>query len=357
MCEHTCEPVCEMGGEWAPVGDPVIGADPGHRIKGFGKEAYALANAVGSRFNNDHAKYLKRSYGYILKKYAHEDDATAQYVQQRLRIGIMQHGFGDHRDCESDWCKYKLAEERGEPAPKPPAGHLLPVDKKSLLEKGFEKFSAPEMLAESLHPFMSQANEALNQRLSAKAPKNRFYSGTHSLNYRASSAVGEHNLGHLNFHARVLKAVGVEDLGVHARRALGAHDRNAAKKRKYESSLARKSKRAHKEHTTQRELLLRRQLAGAAPARGNYASGSATDDVLAAAAHGRGRGRGRGRGGGAVSASAGRAVACRCGSLTHQRTNSLDCPLNSRNRPPAPAAAPVAAAAPSAASEAANPEP
>ena len=103
-----------MEGEWKPVGDPVIGADPGHRIKGFGKEGYTLSKQAGTGYNKEHAKYLKRTFGFILKKHAREDDATAEQVQKKLRIGIMQHAFGDHSECESEWCKYKLASELGQ---------------------------------------------------------------------------------------------------------------------------------------------------------------------------------------------------------------------------------------------------
>ena len=121
------QPCSEMKGEWAPLGDPEFGADPGHRIKGFGKFAYALANKTGTGFNGEHAKYLKRTYGYIIKAYAREPDATAEDMVKRVRIGILQHACGDHSECNSEWCKAKLAEERGQVAPLPPAGHLMPA--------------------------------------------------------------------------------------------------------------------------------------------------------------------------------------------------------------------------------------
>ena len=57
-----------------------------------------------------------------------------------------------------------------------------------------------------MYEFDSDPNEAFNARMSHKAPKDRNYSRTESLDYRVACARGENNLGQYDFQARVTSA-------------------------------------------------------------------------------------------------------------------------------------------------------
>ena len=71
------------------------------------------------------------------------------------------------------------------------------------LLQAYNRFTTPERLQESLHPFNTQINESLHHVISKYVPKHKNYSTTMSLSNRISIVIGIHNLGHYCFWKRV----------------------------------------------------------------------------------------------------------------------------------------------------------
>jgi hypothetical protein len=127
------------------------------------------------------------------------------------------------------------------------------------------------MLEESLHGFDSNGNESFNSCMAQKAPKDRCFSTTESLDARVASAVGEHNDGLVVFHASVVAKLGFS-LGEHGESGLKATETRLVYERKRKRRPAVKSVRSHAEHCTQAQLVAR----GSAPLpAGRYGTGCA----------------------------------------------------------------------------------
>ena len=197
----------------------------------------------------------------------------------------------------------------------------------------------------SMHEFDSNPNEAFNARMSHKAPKDRSYSKTKSLDYRVACARGENNLGQYDFHARVTSALGFS-LGTCC--ALGLAGR--AKRLTYQSNYKRRPKtkalRRNAEYTTMADLIHIRtkpvvvdaQAAGS----GTYSSGMGVAAANSRAAE-------------PDSSTTITAKLClACGGADHQRRTSKKFPNHVARQPRRPAGVPAPSAAASAAASAAG---
>ena len=186
----------------AVLGDAYVVSDPGHRTKLYGRVCYALAAIKANGIAKEHAAYFKRMYGVILKTVGRSKTTTIPDLRKAMTTGLMEHAFGEHTNC-GEWCKADSAGYL------PPRGHFLPPAKKELFLDKFNAFMTDSMLLESIHGFDSNGNESFNSRMAHKAPKDRCYSQTKSLDARVASAVGEHNAGAFKFHEAV---TGLSDL-------------------------------------------------------------------------------------------------------------------------------------------------
>jgi hypothetical protein len=73
-----------------------------------------------------------------------------------------------------------------------------------------KEFTTPERLAECLHEWDSQMNEAMNRAVSARSPKDRTYGRTMSLSSRVHVAAGTVSAGMNEYYGRVMKEIGIE---------------------------------------------------------------------------------------------------------------------------------------------------
>ena len=108
--------------------------------------------------------------------------------------------------------------------------------------KAYSPFIQPHRLQESLHPYDTQLNESLNQKVSKYAPKTKCFSTSMALTYRISIAIGVHNLGHLRFWEEVFSDLGI-DMSINLRNYLFRKDKAKENKKEYQSRPERKRKR------------------------------------------------------------------------------------------------------------------
>ena len=113
----------------------------------------------------------------------------------------------------------------------------------------------PERLAECLHDYSTQPNEALNKRTSSKAPKDRTYSLTPSLAFRVACSVGEKNDGVADHQLAAYRAAGVY-VGFHQRSMLQILQRRAAAFRKHQRTNHYRRRRVHAFNSKSREEVL-----------------------------------------------------------------------------------------------------
>jgi hypothetical protein len=181
---------------------------------------------------------------------------------------------------------------------------------------------------ESLHGFDSNGNESFNSCMAQKAPKDRCFSTTTSLDALVASAVGEHNDGLFAFHASVAAKLGFS-LGRHGESGLKATEARLVSERTRKRRPDVKSVRSHAEHCTQAQLVAR----GTALPTGRYGAGCAMAFI---------------NGGGGSAAAGGGAVAAprpcpSCSEVGHRSANNKLC-RNYTPRVPRAAAASVAPA-------------
>ena len=135
-------------------------------------------------------KYIQRCFGKALVQNKNNPDA----VQKRL-LNIPQHMFGNHSNCREcgNWCKYHISPTKYKHKSLPYGRNLTNTSLKLRLEKLFKVYANN---AEKLAPYGSTlSNESFNNTVASKAPKNRYYSGSESLDYRVGAAVSQKNMG------------------------------------------------------------------------------------------------------------------------------------------------------------------
>ena len=93
-------------------------------------------------------------------------------------------------------------------------------------------YTTPERLLESIYPWSTQLNEALNHIVAKYAPKDRTYSTTMSLHNRISIVIGIHNCGHLDFWSEVFSKFKM-NLNKDLVNNLSQQDNTKKRKRKY----------------------------------------------------------------------------------------------------------------------------
>lgn len=123
----------------------------------------------------------------------------------------------------------------------------------------YSKYTTPERLIESLHPFDTQVNESLNKVASNYCPKDRTYATTMSFNNRLSIVIGIHNSGHRNFWEAVFNRIGLtmtSDLIDN----LSQRDQTKSRKRKYNAKREVKLKRVKVQNEKMKEMMKKQKL-------------------------------------------------------------------------------------------------
>ena len=254
-------------------------ADPTHRIKVVAKAIFVLANlpAKRSECTNVDALKFKNFFGYMLKE---GRSLTIEEMREKC-LCVIEHLFNEHKYCDPRWCvpsrtnlpsknaqthaSTPLAQTVNEAENLPPTHQsTTPTDNnqragtaptksfyrckkrnRALYEQmveAYEPYIRTERLLESMHPFHTQINVALNSIISKYAPKDRTYSSNMSLANRIAIVIGIHNDGHYSFWNQVFDSLGLpmsDDLAKNLRRK-------------------DETKRVRKEYNERKEVKLRR---------------------------------------------------------------------------------------------------
>ena len=78
------------------------------------------------------------------------------------------------------------------------------------VKEALEPYLTPEALAQVYHGYSTQKNESLNRKMSAVAPKDRFYGGTNTLRDRANLVVVNDSIGSLQSFESLFQSLGIK---------------------------------------------------------------------------------------------------------------------------------------------------
>ena len=148
--------------------------------------------------------YLVKCFSYGIA----QNKGNAKAIQANIAC-IVPHAFGDHKNCDIKWCKFKQDATSYKHHDLPYGKDLFGEKLRSALEKIFSDYCT-DAVAEKLAPVTnSQRNEALNSVVGSKNPKIRFYGGSESNDFRVACGVAQTNLryGYVN---RTLAALNIE---------------------------------------------------------------------------------------------------------------------------------------------------
>ena len=262
------------------IPEPKWLADPSHRTRVVARVIFALATVSNkqSECQMIDAHRFKKYYGYMLKQCK---NLTLEEISVRSKA-VLYHLFNDHDYCDDSWCVHLRTdsetcnESKVEDADgshnttqdvnsktqdsdtnKKLSYYRCKIQHAELLEQireAYYPYITPERLLESLHPFDTQLNEALNNVIARYAPKNRTYGMTMSLTYRIFMVVGIHNLGHYRFWLEVFNLLGL-DMSSDLKENLQRLDKRKVWKREYEGKPEIKSKRRKLHHQKMQEQL------------------------------------------------------------------------------------------------------
>lgn len=113
------------------------------------------------------------------------------------------------------WCKYRLAQVEDKPYSHK---NSIPVAVMEAIKSTFKALAHPDLLRKCLHGKTQNVNESFNNVLWSRIPKNTFV-GRSTLEVGAKDALITFNDGNIG-RLRVLKCLGLEDVGEHTVAAL-----------------------------------------------------------------------------------------------------------------------------------------
>jgi len=196
--------------------------DKNHRVRCIGKflfskdlQSKAKTTPMG-KMSKEEALKLKKYAGYYLKQDINQQLPFDEFVRRAPCMYL--HHFNDHSLCNVQWCKILQSQRVDGIQPTViPVGYMKrfrhkETDKK-LLEK-LQELYAPYLSSQSLwqcyHEHDTNKNESLNRKCTAVAPKDRYLSGTMSLQDRISFVVVTDSVGYVEAFKRLLLKLGLD---------------------------------------------------------------------------------------------------------------------------------------------------
>ena len=153
-----------------------------HRILNNDLFALKKINKVSTKT----VQYIKKNFAYMCS----QNQGNTEGIRKGLKA-MYSHPFDDHRFCGA-WCKKDQTKSnifKSLPYRKP----LTDTSLKASLTKIFDKFHPK---ADQLADLSStQLNESFNNSAAGKAPKNKYFGGSDSLDFRVAAAVSQTNEG------------------------------------------------------------------------------------------------------------------------------------------------------------------
>ena len=154
---------------------------------------------------------LKKQTGYFFK--GPDNQALPFDIFKDRCHCIYLHHFNDHSQCNVSWCKVLKSQRQDNPL-QLSQEYLSKFRSKDgdqklfkMLKEDFAKFLMEDALLQVYHLFTTNKNESLNRRVTAVAPKDRFFSGTMSLYDRISNVVITDSVGYCKGLQRILKKI------------------------------------------------------------------------------------------------------------------------------------------------------
>ena len=163
-------------------------SDMNHLKKALGNSLYELRKKHKS-LSPMVISYFQKLYSYCIR----QNQDSVEKLTSGLN-NIVSHAFGIHENCDELWCGYKRNPETFKFSSLPYGKPLSGDDMKKDLEALFTKQSSR---ADKLsHIGSTQANESLNMSIASKAPKNKHFSESCSLQNRIKAGVAQKNMGY-----------------------------------------------------------------------------------------------------------------------------------------------------------------
>ena len=233
--------------------EPDFLADPGHRKKAVAKHFYALANqpVSKSRVSKDMAKRLKKNWGYMIIQ--NRGKTMDEFIKSAK--APLEHMFNDHTFCDPKWCNVLRAREEGKVYSHPDKFYCKdePEGKKMYkqLSAITNKYGSEHYLRQSMHPFTTQSNEALNQAQACLTPKSKSFHESRSFHYRHAIVVGSYNWGAKKYWAAVFSRLGIPS-SIFFTNHLDEVDKRRKRWKEWHRKPEVKRKRAHKQDATEK---------------------------------------------------------------------------------------------------------
>lgn len=156
-----------------------------HAKRSMATSLYSLQAKHKGVLSNKVIDYLLKCFGYALK----QNKDNVEGLKTSLK-SIVPHAFGHYENCSSSWCGYLNNPSTYTHNSLPHGKDLQGQELESDLKVVDIFVQSPNKLA----PLgSSQANEALNNTIGSKAPKNRHYGSSESNDYRVACAVSQKN--------------------------------------------------------------------------------------------------------------------------------------------------------------------
>jgi hypothetical protein len=163
--------------------------DRNHTLKQFTNKLYELKRSKNYKeLNSKTIQHLSKCFKYCISQHEHDPSGMKKNLE-----AIGRHVFGDHSFCDT-WCRYLASPLIYKPLQLPYHRYLNNQDLKSDLTS---LLCAYITQADKLVDLGStQPNESLNNTIASKTPKQNFYSGSESNDFRVAAAIAQKNIGH-----------------------------------------------------------------------------------------------------------------------------------------------------------------
>ena len=175
------------------------------------------------------------------------------------------------------------------------------------------KYGSEFYLKQSMHPFNTQSNEALNQSQACLTPKSKSFHESKSFSYCHAIIVGVHNWGMHKYWTEVFTSMGVPYSPFFSNHLCQVDERRKRWK-EYHGKRDVKRKRAHKQQATEKRLIYESRTTEYAAGLG-LDIGNPTQAVTPARA----------------KKPRTKRTQCKCGSTTHLTSRSKECKYNKNN--------------------------
>ncbi|XP_061195042.1 uncharacterized protein LOC133203237 [Saccostrea echinata] len=173
--------------------------DKNHIRKNFSSSLYALQKKHKS-LTTKVIHYLQKCFNYLLA----QNQGNPRGIEKALDA-LCNHPFGNHESCSDSWCQH-VNNPKQRYSSLPYGKPLKDSDLQDSLHSICNQWKQNSCKISSLGS--TQPNESFNRTVSLKAPKNHYFSGSASLNYRVAASVAEKNSG-ASYLVAVNKKIGL----------------------------------------------------------------------------------------------------------------------------------------------------